>query len=472
MKHAGLAILFMVLLITKAEAQSQADTYIRPTDPLVLNNLQKWQNDKFGILIHFGLYSKLGIVESWALCPEDWCSRPTDDYCNFAASYRDTRTTFNPSGFDPVKWAGYFSRSGARYVIFTMKHHDGFCMYDTKYTDFRITVPPCPYAENPNPDVAKEVFNACRAQGLKVGAYFSKPDWSCPDFWWPYYPPFDRNPNYDITKHPDRWKRYVEFTRNQIREITSDYGKLDILWLDGCWVMPKASINKHVEEFCKYPHDLSIGTPEIARDARLKQPGLLIVDRWVQGPFEDYLTPEQKTPDKALDVPWESCITLGDAWGWIPNDRYKTSKEVIQLLVRIVAKGGNLMLGVGPDGNGELDPVICSRLEEIGAWLDTNGEAIYGTHPVEPFQEGNLAYTADQSGAVYAIYLPGNEKPGIPSEIMIKTPTQGKYKCAVPGQTKSLPCKTLAGGVSITLTPDQQAYMALQPAIVFKLTKK
>ncbi len=458
------------LWTTPTRSQSQADTYIWPTDTSVLQNLKRWQGYKFGVIIHMGLYSQLGIVESWALCPEDWCTRPDDDYFAFASRYRNTITHLNPVNFEPLKWAKAIKGSGAKYVIYTMKHHDGFCMYDSKFTDFKITGTSCPFSSDPKANVALEVFNACRREGLAVGAYFSKPDWSSPYFWWPYYPPKDRNPNYDISKHPDRWQNFIDYTRNQLNEITTDYGKLDILWLDGCWVMPKSSINKHVEEFCKYPYDLSIDMPKIAARARHSQPGMLIVDRWVQGPYEDYLTPEQKTPEKALTVPWESCITMGNAWGWVPNDSYKPSRELIQLLVNIVAKGGNLLLGFGPDGSGEFDPQVYQRLEEMGAWLKSNSEAIYGTRPVAPFREGNLAYTAKGSNTIYAIYLPGKDKTALPEKINVKTELQGSVTCSLLATKKKIRCSPAPGGLAITLTGKQQHDFAKEPAVVFELT--
>ena len=472
MQKIALLFVLMICLSAVIRAQSQADTYIRPTDAGVAENLKQWQGYKFGVLIHMGLYSQLGIVESWALCPEEWCGRPNDDYCSFAAGYRNTRAILNPVKFDPQRWAKAIKGAGAKYVIYSMKHHDGFRMYDSKYTDFKITDKGCPFSVNPKANTAKEVFNACRAEGLIVGAYFSKPDWSSPDFGWPYFPPKDRNPNYDITKHPERWKRFVDYTQNQLNEITSDYGKLDILWLDGCWVMPKSSINKHVEEFCKYPYDLDIDMRSIATRARQKQPGMLIVDRWVQGPFEDYLTPEQKTPDKALTVPWESCITLGDAWGWVPNDNYKPSREVIRLLVRIVAKGGNLLLGFGPDGSGEFDPKVYQRLEEIGKWLNINGEAIYGTVPVEPFQDGNMAYTSKGTDTVYAIYLPGNDETELPERLMVKTTIKAKFNCTLLASGQRLRCSPAADGLTLFLTPELRRELVRQPAIVIKITAR
>ena len=452
--------------------QSQAENYTWPKDANVIENLKKWQGEKFGLLIHMGLYSKLGTVESWGLCPEDWVGRDGyEDYCNYATNYRNTKAVFNPVRFDPVKWAKAFKGSGAKYVIYSTKHHDGFCLFDSKYTDFKVTDKGCPFSLNPKANVASEVFNACRKEGLSVGAYFSKPDWTTPYFWWPYYPPKDRNPNYDILKHPDRWNKFIEYTQNQLLEIVSDYGKLDILWLDGCWVLPKSKITKSIEEYCKYPYDLDIDMKKIAASAREKQPGILIVDRWVNGEYENYLTPEQKIPDKALTVPWESCITMGNAWGWVPNDNYKSTKDLIKLLVKIIAKGGNLLLGIGPDGNGEFDPKVYQRLSEMGEWLKINGEAIYDTHPVEPFQEGNIAYTAKNDKTVFAIYLPENNQQKLPAKLVIKTNLKGRLKVTLPAYNQTLKIKKESDGFTVLIPESLQSALLKEYVIVIKIQK-
>jgi alpha-L-fucosidase len=441
-----------------------------PKDPAVLENLQKWQGYKFGLLIHMGLYSELGTVESWGLCPEDWVSRPGyDDYCQYASDYRNAKSRFNPVDFDPARWARGFRSSGARYVIYSTKHHDGFCLYDTRYTDFKVTDPGCPFSSNPRANVYREVLNACRAEGLVVGAYFSKPDWTTPFFWWPYYPPKDRNPSYDITKHPDRWRNFVEFTQNQIHEITTEYGPIDILWLDGCWVLPKSAITPKVAEFCQYPHDMDINMKKIAEQARAANPGMLVVDRWVEGEFENYLTPEQRTPDKALAVPWESCITMGHAWGWVPNDRYKSARELVQLLIGVVAKGGNLLLGVGPDGTGKFEPAVFQRFEELGRWLAVNGEAIYDTHPVEPFQEGRMAYTAGANNTIHALYMLADGESELPEYLDVSTTLKGRIRVTQLSSGKTLSHRPIPGGIRISIPKNLGKMLATEEAVVFRL---
>ena len=456
-----------------ATAQTDETTYVRPKEPAVRANLEKWQGYKFGLLIHMGLYSELGTVESWGLCPEDWVTRPGfDDYYAYAAHYRGTKARFNPAGFDPARWARAFKGSGARYVITSTKHHDGFCLFDTKYTDFKVTDPGCPFSSNPKANVYREVLSACRNEGLVVGAYFSKPDWTSAYFWWPYYPPKDRNPTYDITKHPERWRKFVEYTHNQIAEITEDYGPVDILWLDGCWVLPKSAITEKVAEFCKYPYDMDIDMKAIAERARRTNPGMLVVDRWVQGEYENYLTPEQRTPEKPLAVPWESCLTMGNAWGWVPNDRYKSGRELVQLLVRIVAKGGNLLLGVGPSGKGEFEPAVYERLEAMGRWLGANGEAIYGTRPVAPYQDGPIAYTAKGDTTVYAIYLTGDKETVLPESLDIKTGLAGPVRVTELSTSKTLSHKVEAGGLRVALPGSLRKSLAAQEAVVLKISRR
>jgi alpha-L-fucosidase len=472
MKHVFL-VLFACLLIVGSNhmsAQTGPETYVWPKDAEVLKNLKKWQGEKFGLLIHMGLYSELGTVESWGLCPEDWVGRPVDNYYEYANNYRNTKSRFNPVKFDPAKWAQLFKSSGAKYMIYSSKHHDGFCLYDTKYTDFKVTDKGCPFSSNSKSNVLKEVLDATRKEGLSVGVYFSKPDWTTPYFWWPYYPPKDRNPSYDITKHPDRWKKFVEYTQNQINEVTTEYGKVDILWLDGCWVLPLGKITEKLKEFCKYPYDMDIDMKSIAERARKSQPGMLVVDRWVYGEYENYLTPEQNIPAKALPVPWESCITMGNAWGWVPNDQYKSSKECVQLLVNIIAKGGNLLLGIGPNGKGEFEPKVFENLAQMGKWLDANGEAIFETTPVEPYSDGKVAYTAKGDKALYAIYMPEKDEKQLPAHILVKTKLEGKPKVSLLASKQNLEYQRFENMLMISIPENLRTSLAAQEAVVIKVS--
>jgi alpha-L-fucosidase len=443
--------------------KTPVDTYIGPKDPEVKQNLERWQDYKFGVLIHMGLYSQLGICESWGLAPEDWVTRNGyDDYDSFASDYRGARFSLNPTNLDSEKWAKMFKNAGVKYLIFTSKHHDGFCMYDSKYTDFKITNPNLPNAKNPKPDVLKNVLDASRKEGLSVGIYFSKPDWTSQDFWWKYYPPKDRNPNYDIKTYPERWQNFVKYTQNQLDELTTNYGKVDILWLDGGWVRPSSSVKKGRQ-------NLDINMKQIAETARKKQPGLIVVDRWVPGEYEDYLTPERKVLEKPIPVPWESCVTLGNDWGWVPNDKYKSGTDVIQLLTGIVAKGGNLLLGVGPDGKGNFEPKIEQALAEVGKWLDVNGEAIYATKPIAPYSEGNLYYTSKGDKTVFGIYLPKANEKEIPAEIVIKNNVKGKLNVMLLGSKTKLSYKNVDGGIAVTIPKSLRTELAKRAGIVIKV---
>ncbi|HUP13578.1 MAG TPA: alpha-L-fucosidase, partial [Niastella sp.] len=182
----------LVLLVLSGAARAQEQVhpqstkYEWPTDPAVKEKLETWRDQKFGMIIHWGLYAVPGMIESWALCSEDWVSRDTNsNYADFKNWYWGLKKDFNPVKFNPDQWAQAAKDAGMRYLVFTTKHHDGFCMFDTKETDFKITTGP--FASNPKANVAKYVFDAFRKQGLMIGAYFSKPDWHCPYYWWPMY---------------------------------------------------------------------------------------------------------------------------------------------------------------------------------------------------------------------------------------------------------------------------------------------
>lgn len=236
--HNKLFILVLIFLFSLSIIHT-VNAQIKPpeaheTDPLVLKNLEEWQDLKFGFMMHWGPYSQWGVVESWSLCSEDepWCRRNMDNYVEYVKAYEKLKGTFNPVKFNPESWAKLAKESGMKYLVFTTKHHDGFCMFDTKLTDYRITGAGCPFSTHPKANITKELFEAFRKEGFKVGAYFSKPDWHCEYYWWPYFSTPDRNVNYDPAKYPERWQKYKDYTYGQIEELMSGYGKVDILWLE------------------------------------------------------------------------------------------------------------------------------------------------------------------------------------------------------------------------------------------------
>jgi hexosaminidase len=404
------------------------DLYFKPADTLVQAKISQWQDRKFGLLMHWGTYSQWGVVESWSICPEDegWTQRRgpySKSYNDYVHAYENLQTTFNPTHFDPAKWAAAAKGAGMKYVVFTTKHHDGFCMFDTKQTDYKITSAKTPFSSNPRSNVAKEVFDAFRSDDFLVGAYFSKPDWHSNDYWWSYFPPKDRNVDYDPAKYPERWKAFKDYTYNQLQELTTDYGRLDLLWLDGGWVRPLATVNPAVEWQEGIRYDQDIDMPKIAAMARSHQPGLIVVDRSVPGEYENYTTPEQQIPTHPMDDPWETCMTMGDSWSFVPHDHYKSTTKLIQLLVKVVSRGGNFLLNVGPSPDGDFDDTAYYRLKEIGEWISVNGEGIYGSRTIYPWSSGNVYLTQTKdSSAVYAFVLGEGENKDmvLPNEITIE----------------------------------------------------
>lgn len=366
---------------------SAAESYVPPRDECVRERLEWFMDQKLALMMHFGPYAQLGICESWPLSEADasWSRRDVDwenDPQVFRQQYVNLNRSFNPVRMVPEQWADIGARDGFKYLIFTTKHHDGFCMFDTKYTDYKVTSPDCPFSTHKYANVAKNVFDAFRARGIAIAAYFSKPDWHCPWYW---APGMDkpvgawRNPTYDPAQHPELWEKYVQFTHNQLMELLSDYGRIDIIWLDGGQVAPQ--------------NGQDIRLSEVLARARKIQPWLISADRTVGGENENYITPEQSVPTSVITVPWESCITAGTGFAFKYEDKYKTPRELVNLLISVVCRGGNLALNIAPQPDGRLPRGAVESADGMGEWLRANGEAIYATRVCAPCEVGNVAFT-------------------------------------------------------------------------------
>ena len=393
---------------------SREEQYVRPTDPIIQQKLEWFQDQKLALMMHFGTYAELGCVESWPLSDDDadWARGFVDwedDPDAFRAQYEGLKKSFNPICIRPELWADIAARNGFKYLIFTTKHHDGFCLFDSQYTDYKVTAPDCPFHAHKHADIVKDVFDAFRARGLGIAAYFSKPDWHCPWYWaegmdkpvgyW-------RNPTYVPAEHPELWNKFVEFTHNQMMELVRDYGPIDILWLDGGQVGPQNGQDIRLSEFMK--------------KARQIKPDLLVADRTIGGENENYITPESSIPTVAIHVPWESCIPAGGGYGYGFDPQFRTPRQLVNMLIDVVCRGGNLALNVAPQPNGKLPRGGIIALDGLGAWLRANGEAIYGTRMAEPNEQGQIAFT--KKGDVYYALLRLPEGEPLKDKLLIPWP--------------------------------------------------
>ena len=392
----GVANATLVNPATAVTAPETPKDYVAPQDPAVARHLDELMDQKLGFFVHFGIYSQLGCEASWALVDSTprfrravgWADGDADD---FKRRYYDLIRSFNPIAFRPTEWAKLAKRTGFRYLIFTAKHHDGFCLWDTKTTDYKVTSPACPFSRDSRADILRQVFDAFRAEGMMISCYLSKPDFSHPDYW-------DNRgigvkttiePSYDTAADPERWRRFCDFVHRQAIELVRDYGKIDVLWLDSA---------------------SSVRPEELREKTRKIRPDLVFVNRYDGDRCVDFLTPEQSVPDHPIAVPWECCMTMiddsnGAGWGYLYDAKYKSVRELLHLLVDVVAKGGNLALDVPPLPSGRLPEPAVARMEAMGRWLAAHGEAIYATRLQSPYRTGDWAYTASKTGTVYAIRL-------------------------------------------------------------------
>lgn len=349
-------ILFFILLTCSVSfAQLKKETEEEKTA-----RLKWWTDARFGMFIHWGLYSQAARHE-WVKKNE----RLTNE------DYQKYFEEFNPDLYNPVEWAKMAKAAGMKYAVITSKHHEGFCLFDSKYTDYKATNTPI------KKDLLKEYVDAFRAEGLKVGFYYSLLDWHHPDY------TIDRNHPQSASSQEDyarlnkdrNMNKYRQYLKDQVREILTNYGKIDIIWLD--YSFPKGKDGKSRKDW---------DSENLLKMVRELQPGIIVNDRLdlddVPGGW-DFKSPEQYKPDEwvkvnGVRVPWETCQTFSGSWGYYRDEMtWKDNKQLLELLIETVSKGGNLLLNVGPTARGTIDYRAKERLEAMGDWMKYNSRSIY-----------------------------------------------------------------------------------------------
>ncbi|RJS87701.1 alpha-L-fucosidase [Candidatus Bathyarchaeota archaeon] len=295
-----------------------------------------WHEAKFGMFIHFGLYSVIGRHE-WAMEME---GIPVAEYEKLAEQ-------FNPKPNAAREWARLAKRAGMKYMVMTTKHHEGFCLFDTEFTDYCAPKRAC------GRDLVAEFVEAARAEGLRVGFYYSLMDWHHPD-------------GARCVEDEAARKRFVKYIHGQVRELMTNYGKIDILWYDVPWPLDaegweSARMNRMVREL---------------------QPGIIINNR--SGLPEDFSTPEQHVRGEPAGRAWETCMTMNDSWGYHKaDDNWKTPKQILRYLITCARDGGNYLLNIGPKPDGSVPEESVHILNVVGEWMDKYGHTIYGAEPCD-----------------------------------------------------------------------------------------
>ena len=342
-----------LLGISSLSAQAEGTDYT-PT-PENLQARKEFQDGKFGIFLHWGIYSMFGQGE--------WYMNTANIDCH---EYAKAASGFYPSRFNAQEWVAAIKASGAKYICITSRHHDGFSMFDTKYSDYDI-VDATPFKR----DVIKELAEECRKQGIRLHLYYSHLDWTRED----YYPLGNTGHGTGRTSHGE-WATYYQFMNHQLTELLTNYGPIGAIWFDGMWDQPDG-FDWKLEEQYKLIHQL--------------QPACLIGNNHHKTPYpgEDFQMFERDLPGEnkaglsgqsVSALPLETCETMNGMWGYkIKDQNYKSVTDLVRLLVRAAGKGTNLLMNIGPQPNGELPAVAVERLKGVGDWMSKYGATIYGT---------------------------------------------------------------------------------------------
>jgi alpha-L-fucosidase len=322
--------------------------------------ISDWRDKRFGMFVHWGPVSLAGTEISWSRGKDV----PNEEYDQL---YK----RFNPTAFDANQWAQLAKDTGMKYLVITSKHHDGFCLWPSEYTDYNISHTPF------KRDILKELRAACDAHGVQFCTYFSLIDWRDPDY------PLG-SPGGSTKKPNPNMERFFDLDRNETKELITNYGPLGVMWFDGDWEEPWTNKlgNQLYIELKKLRPSLLINN----RVAKFR-PGVAAPGVKLQPNSGDFDTPEQRIGSFNRDFPWETCMTICQNWSWHPNDELKSLKQCLQSLLQTVGGDGNFLFNVGPMPDGSIEPRQVTRLNEMGEWLKKYGDGIYGTRG-GPFKPG------------------------------------------------------------------------------------
>lgn len=358
MKTKNLTIILLTFLLLTISQYSPAQLP-KETEAAKIQRMKWWTDSRFGMFIHWGLYASPARHE-WVKNYEKLTNEQYQKYFDI----------FNPDMFNPKDWARMAKEAGMKYVVLTAKHHEGFCLWDSKYTDYKATNTPF------GRDIIKEYVEAFRAEGLKVGFYYSLIDWHHPEYTIDSRHPQrqDSDTAYTRLNKGRDMKKYQEYMKNQVRELLTNYGEISIIWFD--FSFPGKNGKGHNEW----------DSENLLKLARSLQPGIIVDDRLdlrdVEGGW-DFTTPEQvkvtKWPEvNGKRVPWETCQTFSGSWGYFRDETsWKSNAQLLELLIESVSKGGNLLLNVGPTARGTFDFRAQDRLKSMGEWMKYNSRSVY-----------------------------------------------------------------------------------------------
>jgi alpha-L-fucosidase len=368
--NASIVLLVFLFLLSNCKQQNSID-YLHDSEELTLERMAWWDEAKFGMFIHWGLYAvpageykgeKVVGIGEWIM---NSLQIPIIEYEQFASQ-------FNPVKFDADEWVSIAKDAGMKYIIITSKHHDGFCLWDSKYTEYNI-VDATIYGK----DILKQLSEACSRQDMKLGFYYSIMDWHHPDAQAILEPEYNRGSKSGINPN---FSRYVEeYMKPQLKELLTEYGDIAVIWFDGEWIPDYTT--EMGKDVYNYLRNIK---PDLIINNRVDKGRQGMSGMNEEGNFAgDFGTPEQEVPATGANgLKWESCMTMNETWGYKQFDEeWKSSETLIHNLVDIVSKGGNFLLNVGPTAEGLIPQPSIMRLNDMGDWMEKNGEAIYSADP-------------------------------------------------------------------------------------------